>query len=231
MWQTDVRPNFCHLFRPVPPQISFYLLSVLGSDAETPLTATSCHQHQLVGSQPSSAHVEALTSKVVIASWQQDTEDDDGRRIEGGREWEPEGPDCYSLDLDSTWEVVEKVRDGRKRLLKLWHPCDCEIKINFGKNGRYSKLKRFIGKPCTRLHYMESLFKLYMRIWHARLQEMLDDLKRKREKVHNSLSHLHIFSYILCEMSGKFCVSIKNESWMKFCTWSQFCNYRICTYW
>ncbi len=131
MWQTDVRPNFCHLFRSVPRQISFYLLSVLGSDAGTPLTATSCHHHQPVGSQSSSsAHVEALPSKVVIASTV--GEDDDARRIVGGggREWEPEGPDCYSLDLDSTWEVVEKVRgerDGRNRFLKLWHLCDCEI--------------------------------------------------------------------------------------------------------
>jgi hypothetical protein len=144
---TNARPNFCHLFRPVPRQISFYLLSVLGSDAGTPLTATSCHHHQPVGSPPSSAHVEALPSKVVIASTV--GEDDDARRIDGGgggREWEPEGPDCYSLDLDSTWEVVEKVRDGRKRLLKLLHLCDCEIKINFGKYGRYSKLNQFVGK-------------------------------------------------------------------------------------
>ncbi len=92
---------------------------MLGSDAGTPLTATSCHHHQPVGSPPSSAHVEALPSKVVIASTVE--EDDDARRIDGGgREWEPEGPDCYSLDLDSTWEVVEKVmheRDGRKRSL------------------------------------------------------------------------------------------------------------------
>jgi hypothetical protein len=62
----------------------------------TPLTASG---PQPVGTRTASQPDLHQATRVTV------TED------EGSGEWAPEGLDCYSLDLDSTWEVVEKVRN------------------------------------------------------------------------------------------------------------------------
>ena len=102
----------------LPPLVPFYLLSV-GSDAErrTPLTASepTGHQPQPVGIH-TAATQHAFHTDVVFAAQSETSqggaavEDEGAGGRGGGGEWEPEALDCYSIDLDSTWEVVEKVR-------------------------------------------------------------------------------------------------------------------------
>lgn len=105
-WYVTTQTHISSTF--LPSTESFYLLSAGSDEAPpllTPLTASSSHQ-QPVGDPPASRQ-DAQPTQGVFGSLLEEA-----RGSAGGGEWTP---DCYSLDLDSTWEVVEKVTNGSIR--------------------------------------------------------------------------------------------------------------------